>query len=755
MKKLLVLAFMVFFATGAFAQTAYFNAGTVDGSLLTVSPGKWVEIPIWFTGTFPPVAIENMNIPLGCKVAYLDTLTGGDMFYPITAWSDKSFPPGTYNDDTHPIFPNPPGYISLAFKGYARSVIADAPLLYGTGVPMKIFTFMVHTEDTVAVNQTFTDLLISGIHPTEGVMNTGDSTGEGGFPVDFTGCPIFFSPNQPPIIDPEDVFTMPYDCGYTDFFVFVDIFDNDGDALTVTTNFGTPTLYATGGGDPLNDSTTYTYKIDFDMEDFCGDCASFILEITADDGTNDPEVYTYADEVTIVGVIEASMHNLWLLPGESDWMNVYLDACGDCFCLGGFVFSIEYDPSIISVLDVERGAAIMFGEYWNVVYNFEGLGTIRVIFINDLNDQQEPRLICDIDPQAPLFRIEFLLSGEYEYPADFCNPICFMFDVDGENHWDYNNVSDEGGYHIWINDGCDDAPDSTVYGTLELDMFCGNLKVVDCDIIRGDINLNGLTFEVGDAVLLANHIMDPGAFPFTLRQMIAADANQDGLRATVGDLIYIINMLNGVGGGKVAPLDVVATIAMPADASGNVDVTVSSEVSVGGALVSINHTDVELGVPTVDGMNIDYSDNGDVMTVLVYNMDGVSFAPGSNVLFTVPVLSEGEISFSEVSVSDNRGALLNGQVSYEAALPTEFAVSQNYPNPFNAKTSFKLEVPTTSDITVNVYNVAGQLVKAMNMHLDAGVHSVLWDASDVASGVYFYKVTADDFTKTMKMTLLK
>jgi hypothetical protein len=753
MKKLLVLAFMVFFATGAFAQIAYFNAGTVDASLLTVSPGKWVEVPVWFTGTFPPVAIENMNFPLGCKVAYLDTLTGGAMFFPITAWDDASFPPGTYNDDTHPIFPNPPGYISLAFKGYARPVHTDSPLLYGTGVPIKIFTFMVHTEDTVAVDQTFTDLLIAGVHPTEGVMNAGDSTGEGGFDVDFTGCPIYFSPNQPPEIDPDSVFTMPYDCGYTDFSVYVDIFDNDGDDLDVTTNYGTVTLFATDGG--AGEPTTYTYKIDFDMEDFCGDCASFFLTITADDGVNDPVVYTYADEVTIVGVITASMHDLWVLPGEEDWMNVYLNACGDCFCLGGFVFSIEFDPSIISVTDVERGAAIMSGEYWNVVYNFDGPGTIRVVFINDLNDQIPAREICNIDPQDWLFRIKFLLSAEYEYPSEFCNPICFMYDTDGENHWDYNNVSDAGGYHIWINDGCDDAPDSIQYGTFELDMFCGNLKVVDCNVVRGDINLNGHCYEVGDAVLLANHIMDPVAYPFSLRQMIAADANQDGLRATVGDLIYIINMLNGVGGGKVAPLDVVATIAMPADASGNVDVTVSSEVSVGGAVVSINHTGVELGVPTIDGMNIDYSDNGDVMTVLVYNMDSHSFTPGTNVLFTVPMLSEGTISFGEVSVSDNRGALLDGRVSYEAALPTEFAVSQNYPNPFNAKTSFRLEVPTTSDITINVYNVAGQLVKAMNMHLDAGVHSVVWDASDVASGVYFYKVTADDFTKTMKMTLLK
>jgi hypothetical protein len=417
---------------------------------------------------------------------------------------------------------------------------------------------------------------------------------------------------------------MPYDCGYTDFTVFIDIFDNDSDVLTVTANYGDISLFAT---EVDGDATTYTYQIDFLMQDFCGDCASFILEITADDGVNDPVVWAYADEVTIIGEITASMHNLWVLPGEEDWMNVYLDACGDCFCLGGFVFTIEYDPSVLSITDVERGVAISAGEYWNVLYNYEGVGHIRVVFINDLNNQEPAQEICDLNPADPLFRMKFLLNPEPDYPINFCLPVCFMFDQPGENSFDYNNVSDAVGYNIWVNDGCVVPPDSTTDNTLLLTMECGNVKIVDCNVIRGDINLNGLQNEVGDAVLLANYLM--GTEEFTLRQMIAADVNDDGLRATVADLIMLINILNGNGGGKVAPLDVAAIIAMPADASGNVDITVSSEVSVGGALVAINHTGVELGVPVVDGMTIDYSDNGDVMTVLVYNMESHSFAPGT------------------------------------------------------------------------------------------------------------------------------
>jgi hypothetical protein len=753
MKKLLALVFMVFLAVGVYADnTVFYNVGTPDASQLTVSPGKWVEIPVWFHADPAEVYVENVSFPLGCKMAYLDTIdvNGGHWYYNIDLWGIKEFKNYNYDDTPAPDFPNIAGYFSYTFGGSARYL---SPTVVGlnTDLQVKIISFRVHTEDTVAVDQTFTDLLIAGIDPKQGPLNSGDTTGSISYPIDFTGCPIYFSPNQPPEIDPEEVFTMPYDCGYTDFSVFVDIFDNDGDPLTVTTNYGVPTLFATDGtpGFP----TTYTYKIDFNMDDFCGDCANFVLEITASDGVNDPVIYTYGEETTIIGNITASMDDaVYLLPGESDWMNVYLDACGDCFCLGGFVFSIEFDPSVLSITDVEAGAALAGGEYWNVVYNFDGPGTIRVVFINDLNNQTPVEDICGINPQDWLFRMKFLLSPAFQYPTNFCSAICFMYDGPGEDNYDYNTVSDKEGYYIWINDGCDVPPDSSEYGTMLLTMECGNIKFLDVhNVLVGDLNLNGRANEVGDVVLLANHLIDPVGFPFTLRQMYASDVNGDGLQATIADLIFMIEGLSG----KVAPLDVVATIAMPADAYGNVDITVSSQASVGGALVSINHTGVELGVPTVDGMNIDYRDNGDVMTVLVYK-GTTSLNPGTNVLFTVPVLSEGAISFGDVSVSDNRGAMLKGNVSYEAALPTEFAVSQNYPNPFNAKTSFKLELPVSSDVAINIYNVAGQLVKAINLpNLDAGVHSVVWDASDVASGVYFYRVTADNFNKTMKMTLLK
>jgi hypothetical protein len=757
MKKLLILTLAMILISGVIVQAQrpdmLVRTGTEDLSDFAVGVDKYIDVPVFFSSGEEGVQGADLSLPFGINNCYVDLFDDAacQILYPLNAWDSKSF--GNFNEDWQT---DGDGctWDSYSFTGFAELFPPyDSPFLetpVGTWVNALIYN--VHTVNRPELlDSTICDAVGPGMDPVSGPPNCGDPEGGAGYDVIWEDACWWFSPNQPPIIEE---FTTGDPCTYEDFEICFDITDPDSDPLDVTSTVGTVVLV---GSEVDGDATIYHYCLDFDMEDFCGTCYNGGVTITATDNNNDP-VEWYAGTVTIIGVVTASMDDaLYIWPGEEEWMPVYLDVCGDCFCLGGFVFSIEYDASVLTITDVVRGAVLMGGEYWNVNYNVDGPGTIRVTFINDLNNQTPVDDICGFI-QGPLFEMKFLLAGEPTYPTNFCTPICFMFDGEGENHYDYNNVSDADGYHVWMNDGCDDAPDSTVYGTLQLDMECGNIKVLnEHNVVYGDINLNGFPFDVGDAVLLANHLIDPLGFPFTLRQMIASDVNGDGLRATIADLIYMINVINNVGvGGKVAPLDVVATVAMPVDANGDVDVTITSELSVGGALVSINHTGVELGAPVCDGMNIDYRDNGDVMTVLVYNEEAISFAPGTNVLFTVPVLTEGAISFGEVSVSDNRGALLDGRTTYDAPIPTEFSVSQNFPNPFNAKTSLSFGLPEANEVTINIYNVAGQLVESMDQgYLNAGHHSIVWDASDVASGIYFYKVSAGDNNEIMKMTLLK
>jgi len=94
--------------------------------------------------------------------------------------------------------------------------------------------------------------------------------------------------------------------------------------------------------------------------------------------------------------------------------------------------------------------------------------------------------------------------------------------------------------------------------------------------------------------------------------------------------------------------------------------------------------------------------------------------------------------------------------SARGSLPTEYALSQNYPNPFNASTVIEYQLPEASDVKLEVYNILGEKVATLvNGVEEAGYRSVTWDASNASSGIYFYKLTAGDFTETMRMMLVK
>ncbi len=89
-------------------------------------------------------------------------------------------------------------------------------------------------------------------------------------------------------------------------------------------------------------------------------------------------------------------------------------------------------------------------------------------------------------------------------------------------------------------------------------------------------------------------------------------------------------------------------------------------------------------------------------------------------------------------------------------LPSEYSLSQNFPNPFNTTTEINFALPISSDVDISVYNVLGQKVATLvSSYMNAGYHKILWDASSVTSGIYFYKLSAGDYTDVCKMTLLK
>jgi len=89
-------------------------------------------------------------------------------------------------------------------------------------------------------------------------------------------------------------------------------------------------------------------------------------------------------------------------------------------------------------------------------------------------------------------------------------------------------------------------------------------------------------------------------------------------------------------------------------------------------------------------------------------------------------------------------------------IPRQFLLYRNYPNPFNATTVIDYQLPVSNRVKLEIYNILGQEVATLvDEKQQAGYRSVIWDASDVSSGLYFYKLTAGEFREVKSMTLLK
>ena len=138
-----------------------------------------------------------------------------------------------------------------------------------------------------------------------------------------------------------------------------------------------------------------------------------------------------------------------------------------------------------------------------------------------------------------------------------------------------------------------------------------------------------------------------------------------------------------------------------------------------------------------------------------------SCAGGENILFDISISSEGfnvwEDSFSIQLVPI-------GITDEGEAIPVEYALGQNYPNPFNPTTTIKYALPTSGEVLLTVYDLLGkEVARIVNGQQPAGYHEVTWDASSVASGIYFYRLQARQttvgqaggFVQTRKMVLLK
>lgn len=95
-------------------------------------------------------------------------------------------------------------------------------------------------------------------------------------------------------------------------------------------------------------------------------------------------------------------------------------------------------------------------------------------------------------------------------------------------------------------------------------------------------------------------------------------------------------------------------------------------------------------------------------------------------------------------------------VSNDLSMPRNCRLISAHPNPFNASTTIQYSLSEASHVTIEIYDLLGRHIETLvDAEMPAGYHQATWDATDQASGMYFYKIQAGEFTETKKMMLLK
>jgi len=245
----------------------------------------------------------------------------------------------------------------------------------------------------------------------------------------------------------------------------------------------------------------------------------------------------------------------------------------------------------------------------------------------------------------------------------------------------------------------------------------------------------------------------------------------------LSDLSTILaNYGKTVGKASVAPKMGTSKINTKVNSNGDVfDLSVDFEgeesINAYGFVVSYNpahyeFVDATKGALLSDGFFLTNDSKPGRLVVINMMRDGSEMAQGNAANLRFQWIGEEVSSLTIENISTmNDGSEIFGVeskvIESPVAIPKEFALKQNYPNPFNPTTTIKFEMPKSSNVKLEIYNILGQKVKTLvNEDMKAGYHKVTWDGTNdysvkVSSGMYIYIIKAGDFIARHKMVLLK
>lgn len=303
----------------------------------------------------------------------------------------------------------------------------------------------------------------------------------------------------------------------------------------------------------------------------------------------------------------------------------------------------------------------------------------------------------------------------------------------------------------------------------------GALCISDPPDDRGDLNLNCIENEIGDAVLYSNYfiygdsVWDPTWYEV---QIYGSDINNDGRTLTIADLVYMIWLIGGHSYYYPTPPTTLSTL--PSAEVGiqsvreNNEIRVQTHCPVGidGIHLVYQYAGCRPGEPVASlppGIVMGSSARNGELRIAIYpdlENPGVGYPPGESYILSIPIEGSGTLELVETQFSDPDGQVLEAKIG-GANVPDRFTLSQNFPNPFNAATVIPYSLRDDAWVTLEIVDILGRTVaRPVDEFQSAGSHKYEWrgvdpDGNSVASGMYFYRLSVGDRVMTKKMVLLK
>ena len=532
------------------------------------------------------------------------------------------------------------------------------------------------------------------------------------------------------------------------------------------------------GADPLADPFGGIFDVTVKVSDeapTCEPCSPF----NSDEHTFQIKVYLVEVEIAKEDTVYIGQpHDVSIFFSDASFFNTEI---------GGFDFLIQYDAAAMMFTSATEGKFLKDCKWEYFTYRFGANGNcggacpsgiVRVVAMGETNGgnvADHPDCWQPL-PGSELVVLHFLVSSDANLECQYA-PIRFIWYDCADNGissklgdvlyvskhvWDFTGV--EPGQDIT---GMDDTfptltgvvgTDGELIANCELSLVKkgvpwplihfknGGLDIICADDIDapGDINMNAIGYEIADAVMFTNYfIVGLTAFGPTpenhqFGSIAASDTNKDGITLSVADLVYLIRVVVG----DALPYDKVGAVTMNWTQKAGV---VAADGLVGGAaLVVDGNVTPQL---LVSGMTMESNFDGQVTRIVVVPDVYASTLNSFSGAFL------GGIDREIVSIDMATPA---GQPIVAKNVPTDYELSQNYPNPFNPSTKINVSLKQAGDYALTIYNVQGQVVQVMSGSVTGPERLELtWDASNLASGVYFYKLTAGSFTETKKAVFLK